>query len=225
MAMSRIILTVFCLLLMGCHSTASRPLQSEQAAKSDWKLPYGDWGFAFFSPYALRASAVYVQVLDTDGYLYRFGTQDSTQDDPDSIGTWSLYVGRSVPFAKVKKPPQYMLVCWDSVIDKKSYETRILFSADTWARMKTPADHTNYAGHTVWYDTLLIGLAPEGKVRLWLQDVGDHPNIPVIPHTLITHTGKEMKFCQGITDHSDGYVYYGKTPEYIKNKTYPYGDW
>ncbi|MFW0765057.1 DUF2931 family protein [Trabulsiella odontotermitis] len=211
--------------MTGCHNPASQPLQSRQAAEGNWMLPYGEWGFAFFTPYALPAITVYAQVLDTDGYLYRFGTLDSTQENPSSVGTWALNVGRYPQFNKVKKPPQYMLFCWDSVIDKRSYETSILFSPETWQRMKTPGDHRNRFGDVVWYDTLLIGLAPEGKVRLWLEEVGRYPNIPVTPVQIVTRSGKEMKFCQGVTRHPNGYHYFGDTPQFIKGKTYPYGNW
>ncbi|HHL2502100.1 TPA: type VI secretion protein, partial [Yersinia enterocolitica] len=37
--------------------------------------------------------------------------------------------------------------------------------------------------------------------------------------------GDNMLICKGITKHPNGYVYYGKTPEFIKGKTYPYGNW
>ncbi|MEB6106811.1 DUF2931 family protein, partial [Escherichia coli] len=33
--------------------------------------------------------------------------------------------------------PVRMTVCWDSVIDKKAYETEIWFSRDTWQQMLT----------------------------------------------------------------------------------------
>ncbi|KFC09191.1 hypothetical protein GTGU_01130 [Trabulsiella guamensis ATCC 49490] len=212
--------------MTGCHYPASHPLQSRQAAEGDWTLPYKEWRFDFFTPFALYATVTYVQIIDVEGYLNQFFTLDSAEDDPNVQGTWSQTTGSTyLSFNKVKSLPQYMLFCWDSIIDKKTYETSILFSPKTWQRMKTPADHTSYSGRTVWYDTLLIGLAPEGKVRLWLDDVNRYPNIPVTPAQMITRSGKEMKFCQGITEHPNGYVYFGDTPGFIKGKTYPYGSW
>ncbi|HHT0450427.1 TPA: DUF2931 family protein, partial [Klebsiella michiganensis] len=31
--------------------------------------------------------------------------------------------------------------------------------------------------------------------------------------------------CKGVTGHPDGYIYYGETPDFIKDKKYPYGNW
>ncbi|WP_437889860.1 DUF2931 family protein [Phytobacter sp. V91] len=222
-----------CLLLLvtGCQSKPSHPLQSRQAAEGDWSLPYKQWYFYFFTPYTLYAMVSYAHVIDTDGYLYRFFTLDRTQSDPNVKGTWSEKSYRSsMRFNKVKKPPQYMAFCWDSVIDRKTYETHIVFSPDTWRRMQMQADHLSSAGRIVWYNTLLIGLAPEGTVRLWLQDVGGYPNLPVKPISLTTRSGDEMDICKNIPtkiDFSysipDGYD--AETKEFIKGKTYPYGDW
>ncbi|RKR63748.1 hypothetical protein C7387_0412 [Yokenella regensburgei] len=224
---NRGLLAITCLVLLaGCQASAPQPLQSREAAEGDWKLPYEYWQFMFFTPFALYADVTVVQIIDVDGYLNRFYTLDSTDTDPKVKGTWSNYSrGALMAFNKAKSLPQYMMFCWDSIIDKKTYETSIVFSPEIWRRMKTPAEHLDYDGHTVWYDTLAIGLAPEGKVRLWLQDVGNHPNIPITPNKIITRSGKEMKFCQGITNYPNGYSYFGETPEYIKGKTYPYGSW
>lgn len=40
-----------------------------------------------------------------------------------------------------------------------------------------------------------------------------------------TISGEKMKICKGVTNRPDDYVYYGDTPEFIKDKTYPYGNW
>lgn len=89
----------------------------------------------------------------------------------------------------------------------------------------TPAEYKSRSGRTVWYRTMLFGLAPEGKVRVWLQDVGDHPNYPVAVEKLKTVSGDQMTVCKGQSQHPDGYEYYGETPDFIKGKTYPYGSW
>ena len=229
MKVIRIVSLCLLLLVTGCQSKPLHPLQSlqsRQAAEGDWSLPYEQWYFYFFTPYALYATMTYAHVIDTDGYLYRFFTLDGAQSDPNVKGTWSEKSRRSsINFNKVKKPPQYMAFCWDSIIDKKTYETRIVFSPDTWRRMQRQPDHRSSAGHVIWYDTLMIGLAPEGKVRLWLQDVGDYPNLPVKPISLTTRSGKELELCKDITRHPDGYTWFGETPEFVKGKTYPYGDW
>ncbi|RKR63749.1 hypothetical protein C7387_0413 [Yokenella regensburgei] len=213
-------------LLTGCQARAPQPLQSREAAEGGWKLPYDEWYFYFFTPFALYADVTVVQIIDVDGYLNRFYTLDTTENDPNVKGAWpDRNRAPMMNFNKVKSLPQYMMFCWDSVIDKKTYETSIVFSPEIWQRMKTPGDHLTRAGDIALYKKILIGLAPGGKVRLWLQEYGDYPNIPITPNKIITRSGKEMKFCQGITSHPNGYTYFAETPEYIKGKTYPYGSW
>ena len=214
--------------LCGCRAQEpqTRPLQTVEAMSSDWTLPYGQWRFAFVTPKALPGDVTHVRIIDTDGYLYRFYTLDGTQSNPYSIGKWSDKIRKSsIHFNKANKPPQYMVFCWDSVIDKKTYETQIVFSPETWQRMKTPANHLDVYEETVWYDRMILGLAPEGKVRIWLQDVGNHPNLPVKPLKITTLSGENLRLCKGVTQHPNGYTYFGETPEFIKGKTYPYGEW
>ncbi|WP_318362763.1 DUF2931 family protein [Enterobacter sp.] len=215
-------------LLFGCQAQEpqTRPLQTVEAMSGDWTLPYGQWKFSFSTPKALPALVTHARIIDTDGYLYRFFTLDSTLDNPYSIGKWSDKIRRSsFHFNKANKPPQYMVFCWDSIIDKKTYETQIVFSPETWQRMKTPANHVDRFGDTVWYEDMVLGLAPEGKVRIWLQDVGNYPNVPVKPLKITTLSGADLRLCKGITRHPNGYTYFGETPEFIKGKTYPYGEW
>ncbi|MDU4483227.1 MAG: DUF2931 family protein [Enterobacter sp.] len=70
----------------------------------------------------------------------------------------------------------------------------------------------------------IIGLAPEGKVRVWLRQYG-HSDISLNDTKITTVSGKNLDMCKGVTGHPNGYVYYGDTPDFIKDKTYPYGNW
>ncbi|MEW7313362.1 DUF2931 family protein [Buttiauxella gaviniae] len=227
MRVNTILSLSFLLVLVGCQAEkTSQDCCSSPVAKGDWTLPYGEWEFAFMTPNALPATVTRVGIIDTAGYLYDMRTLDGTHDDPDSIGTWSKLVrSGSVYFNKAKQPPQYMIFCWDSIIDKKSYETSLFFPESVWRKMMTPAEYKSRSGKTVWYKTMLFGLAPEGKVRVWLQDVGDHPNYPVPVEKLKTVSGDLMTVCKGMSKHPEGYEYYGETPDFIKGKTYPYGAW
>ena len=204
-------------LLSGCHT--GEPATPEETGG----MPYGKWGFAFFTPKALYAEVTQALVIDEKGVVYTFRTLDSVQDSAITEGTWNNEVRRHAQFNKARHPPVMMLFCWDSVIDKKSYETRIVFPASLRTRMLTPTGKDSYG--TTWYDTLLIGLAPEGKVRVWLQNSGIGGNLPVEPQRLTTLSGEKLDACKGITQHPYGYAYYGETPEFIKGKTYPYGQW
>ncbi|VFS32064.1 Protein of uncharacterised function (DUF2931) [Yokenella regensburgei] len=108
-------------LLTGCQARAPQPLQSREAAEGGWKLPYDEWYFYFFTPFALYADVTVVQIIDVDGYLNRFYTLDTTENDPNVKGAWpDRNRAPMMNFNKVKSLPQYMMFCWDSVIDKKN---------------------------------------------------------------------------------------------------------
>ncbi|MEX2975466.1 DUF2931 family protein [Serratia fonticola] len=78
--------------------------------------------------------------------------------------------------------------------------------------------YKDYQGNIGYYDNIQIGLAPGGKI-------GSQPNYRVTPSVLKTVSGDKLELCKGITKHPNGYKYYGDTPEFIKGKTYPYGNW
>ena len=213
----------FCLSLLlavaGCHSAGS--ITPEDTGE----MPYGLWEFAFFTPKALPALVTYVGIIDDKNILYSFRTLDSTQDSWVTVGTWSNKVRRHAQFNKARHPPVAMLFCWDSTIDKKTYETRIIFPESLRSRMSVSTGVDRY-GEKAWYDTLLFGLAPGGKVKVWLQNtVGGNGTIPVEPKKITTLSDDKLDGCKGITQHPNGYVYFGETPEFIKDKTYPYGNW
>jgi hypothetical protein len=207
------------LVVAGCHSAGS--ITPEETGE----MPYGLWEFAFFTPKALPALVTYVGIIDDKNILYSFRTLDITQDSWVTVGTGSNRVRRHAQFNKARHPPVAMLFCWDSTIDKKTYETRIIFPESLRSRMSVSTGVDRY-GEKAWYDTLLFGLAPGGKVKVWLQNtVGGNGSIEVEPKKITTLSDDKLDGCKGITQHPNGYVYFGETPEFIKGKTYPYGNW
>ncbi|MFV7360328.1 DUF2931 family protein, partial [Citrobacter portucalensis] len=160
MKMRKLLILALLLAAAGCSPHQSHPLQSKQAASGDWTLPYGKWNFSFITPYELPSMVNHARVIDTDGYLYTFNTLDPTSRDSESVDKWTdVTFGGSVNFNKVKKPPQYIVFCWDSYIDQQTYETSAVFGPETWQRMKTPADHTRPSGAPVWYNRMVFGLS------------------------------------------------------------------
>lgn len=202
----------------GCHS--SGPITPEDTGE----MPYGMWGFAFFTPKALPADVTYVGIIDDKKVLYSFKTLDRVENDASSIRQWDNRFMNFAKFNKARHPPVAMLFCWDSIIDKKTYETRIIFPASMREKMNTSTG-IDWRGKEAWYSTILFGLAPEGKVRVWLQNSGGGDNLPVEPKKITTLSGDKLDGCKGITQHPNGYEYFGETPEFIKDKTYPYGNW
>ncbi|MGI0475803.1 DUF2931 family protein, partial [Erwinia amylovora] len=47
-------------------------------------------------------------------------------------------------------------------------------------------------GNTAWYKTLLFGLAPEGKVRIWLQNSAAGDNVALEPKKITTLSGDQL---------------------------------
>ncbi|QMV53971.1 DUF2931 family protein [Ewingella americana] len=225
MEITRLAGLVSALILTGCQSSGQDNSTSEV---SKYATPYGEWKFDFFTPKLLSAVVTHVKLIDTDGYVYEFNTIDKTQSDPEVVGTWNDFTRSnfvSINYNKAKYPPHFMVFCWDSVIDKKVYETYLTFKQPIWEKMITPAAHKDSYGRITYYKTMVIGLAPEGKVAVWLQDVDDHPNYRVTPTAIKTLSGDQLNFCKGITRFSNGYEYGEETKAFIKGKTYPYGNW
>ncbi|EPA2312807.1 DUF2931 family protein, partial [Escherichia coli] len=148
----------------------SMVLNFNAAAKEKISLlaPYDEWYFNFFYPNSLPAEVTYVELLDTDGIYYQFRTLASTNASPGSVGQWSEKVsGMSSVFNKAKNPPMSIHFCWDSVIDKKVYETWITLAGDVWKLMLTPYSPPGGGSEKYYLRYLLIGLAPEGKIGVW----------------------------------------------------------
>ncbi len=224
--MRKLLILALLLAAAGCSPHQSHPLQSKQAASGDWTLPYGKWNFSFITPYELPAEALHVRVIDTDGYLYTFNTLDPTSRDSESVDKWTdVTFGGSVNFNKVKKPPQYIVFCWDSYIDQQTYETSAVFGPETWQRMKTPADHTRPSGAPVWYNRMVFGLSPGGKVKIWFSDVAGRPSLPVTPLKLTTRSGKDLTLCKDYVVPGGSFTFLPSTQAFINGKTYPYGNW
>lgn len=109
------------------------------------------------------------------------------------------------------------------MIDKRVYETHLTLPNAVVEKMRNPSGKSDQFNNT--YDTVQIGLAPEGKVAVWVVGIGSEPNYRVTPSVLKTVSGDKLELCKGITKHPNGYKYYGDTPEFIKGKIYPYGNW
>ncbi|MBJ8834316.1 DUF2931 family protein [Citrobacter freundii] len=226
MKMRKLLILALLLAAAGCSPHQSHPLQSKQAASGDWTLPYGKWNFSFITPYELPSMVNHARVIDTDGYLYTFNTLDPTSRDSESVDKWTdVTFGGSVNFNKVKKPPQYIVFCWDSYIDQQTYETSAVFGPETWQRMKTPADHTRPSGAPVWYNRMVFGLSPGGKVKIWFSDVAGRPSLPVTPLKLTTRSGKDLTLCKDYVVPGGSFTFLPSTQAFINGKTYPYGNW
>ncbi|HDR2863071.1 TPA: DUF2931 family protein [Enterobacter asburiae] len=226
MKINNLLILTLLLIAAGCSPQKRHPLQSNQAASGHWTLPYGEWNFSFITPYELPSEVLHVRVIDTDGYLYIFNTLDQASPDPDSVSKWAKSAhGFGDQFNKVKKPPQYIVFCWDSYIDQQTYETSAVFGPETWRRMKVPADHAWSNGDLVWYDNMTFGLSPGGKVNIWFPDVAGRPSLRVKPLKLMTRSGKDLTLCKDYVVHGGSFTFLPETQEFIKGKTYPYGNW
>ncbi|WP_312156454.1 DUF2931 family protein [Lelliottia nimipressuralis] len=207
----------------GCHSNI--PTSPEETGE----MPYGLWEFAFFTPKDLPAFVNYVGIIDDKKVVYSFRSLDSVDDSWATVGTWNNKVRRHAQFNKARHPPVTMLFCWDSIIDKKTYETRITFPESLGDQMSVSTGLDHY-GDKAWNNTLLFGLAPGGKVRVWLQNSsGGNGSIPLEPKRITTMYGDKLEGCKGISNLDMSYEIPGgydqNIKDFIKGKIYPYGEW
>ncbi len=185
-----------------------------------------EWTFDFFTPKALYALVTFAVVQDAAGTIYRFNTLNSTPDLPGVIGEWNDRDRAPGGYWNhVKRPPRHIIFCWDSIIDKKVYETHLTIPKPVLGKMLRPSEYQDPRWPTAYYDRVQIGLAPEGKVAVWLQGTGPELNYRVTPSVLYTLSGDKLDICRGVTKHPNGYKYYGDTPDFIRGKVYPYGSW
>ncbi|AXC86828.1 hypothetical protein DOE57_16795 [Salmonella enterica subsp. salamae serovar 56:b:[1,5]] len=217
--------TILMLTLLLC---AEIPVHAADKKLTSLLAPYDEWYFNFLYPNALPADVTYAELLDTDGILYRYRMLGSTNASSASVGKWNEEVmGIHSDFNKAKNPPQAMHFCWDSIIDKKVYETWITFGYPVWEMMLTPYPSPWDASVQEYHRYLVIGLAPEGRVRVWLVNNGK-PNTRLTEDKDIlveTVSGEKLAMCKGVTRFSRGYKYIKETEDFIKDKKYPYGNW
>ncbi|EAQ7296018.1 DUF2931 family protein [Salmonella enterica subsp. enterica] len=217
--------TILMLTLLLC---AEMPVHAADKKLTSLLAPYDEWYFNFLYPNALPADVTYVELLDTDGILYRYRMLGSTNASSASVGKWNEEVmGIHSDFNKAKNPPQAMHFCWDSIIDKKVYETWITFGYPVWEMMLTPYPSPWDAGVQEYHRYLLIGLAPEGRVRVWLVNNGKPNTRLTEDKDIVVETvfGEKLAMCKGVTRFSRGYKYIKETEDFIKDKKYPYGNW
>jgi len=219
MEIKRIAVLLSLLTLTACQGAGQPNKATQNTEPTEWK-------FNFFTPRALPARVTFVAILDMGGIDYRFNTLDSTKALYDVTDEWNDSARALYGYWNhVQHPPRHILFCWDSVIDKKVYETHLTLSDEIVDKMRKPSTHKDYQGKTRYHDSIQIGLAPEGKIAVWINGIGFEPNYRVTPSVLKTLSGNKLEICKGITNFSNGYEYGENTKEFIKDKVYPYGVW
>ncbi|WP_168409245.1 DUF2931 family protein, partial [Erwinia amylovora] len=83
-------------------------------------------------------------------------------------------------------------------------------------KMLRPGVYKGDPGHTGYHNAVQIGLAPEGKVAVWLSGVSrGEPNYRVTPSVLYTLSGDKLSICKGITKSDFSYGYDKDTKDFI----------
>ncbi|WP_063587513.1 DUF2931 family protein [Hafnia alvei] len=217
--MKKIILISSLSFLTACQSAVVH----EKKGNANYSAPYKQVQFQFVYPYALPAVVTYATVLDTDGYWYKFNTLDPVQGSRNSTYKWNPNVGVGLMhFNLIKNLPQEITFCWDSIIDKKNHETKVIFNSVIWKKMITSEQDAWNKKDIFYYNSLVIGLAPEGKIRVWLKG---NATLNILIATGQTVSGDQLTLCKGVTRFPNGYEYPEMTNEFIKGKIYPYGNW
>ncbi|MGK3124797.1 DUF2931 family protein [Candidatus Pantoea formicae] len=183
-------------------------------------LPYKNWSYVFVYPKALFAEVTFVRFLDTDGYLNTNPLPDLTTEDKESVNSWRRDIRRRSAISnKGKMPPQWIQFCWDSLVDKKVYQTTIEFPPRVWSMMRTPVPASM---GPYFHDNMVIGLAPSGKVRSWFNMPGENN---ILIGEVKTVSGRELTICKNKMAFKDGYPASQELLSAIRGKNYPYGRW
>ncbi|ENA1771236.1 DUF2931 family protein, partial [Yersinia ruckeri] len=193
MTRDKIIFTALLLVsVTGCTAEKSPSAASGETAWGYKKLPYEEWKFLFIYPKALPALATQALMVDGAGYKTTYQYVDNTEPSKVSVGRWNDRLGGvQAYYNKGKALPLMLRFCWDSVIDKKSYETLVIFKKGTWEQMTAPYTDSRW-DETYYRSTMIIGLAPGGKVSVWLGDRGN-PVVPQSDAKITTVSGEKME--------------------------------
>ncbi|REF28591.1 DUF2931 family protein [Xenorhabdus cabanillasii] len=216
--------------LTASHSYPSgkRVVTYKPIVRNSEPLPYDKWRFQIITPEYFPASISFVQFLDEDNYIVQKFMNDGANSDYRSVNTWNKRVGGVSDVIKNhgEALPLSLTVCWDSVIDKKSYQTLFKFTPDVRQLMREPS-----AGHLVkdrifYRDRIFIGLAPGGTAKAWLRGYDKNNGDNILVATGESVYGDNMTICRDKTNHPDGYGEYSeRIKNFIKGKKYPYGEW
>ena len=219
MEIKRIAVLLSLLTLTACQG-------ADQANKTALDAEPTEWKFNFFTPKGLPAQVTFAAILDMGNIDYRFNTLDSTKALYDVTGEWNDSARALYGYWNhVQHPPRHIIFCWDSVIDKKVYETHLTLSDEIVDKMRKPSPHKYYQGKTRYHDSIQIGLAPEGKVAVWVNGIGFEHNYRITPSVLKTLSGDKLDICKGITKSDFSYGYDQDIKHFINVKKYPYRKW
>ncbi|WFQ78602.1 DUF2931 family protein [Xenorhabdus sp. SF857] len=217
--------------LAACQSYPSgkRVVTYKPIVRNSEPLPYDKWRFQFITAEYFYASISFVQFLDEDNYIVQKFMPDGANSDFRSVNSWSKKLGGGASGIKNhgEALPQALLVCWNSVIDKKSYQTLFKFSPDVRQLMREPAFYPGYEKQPPDYrERIFIGLAPAGTARAWLRGIDKNNGDNILVATGESVSGDNMTICRDKTNHPDGYGEYSeRIKNFIKGKKYPYGEW
>lgn len=198
-------------------------LANAETVKKNPPLPYGEWTYVFVYPNVFFSEVTYVRFLDTNGYLNENPVPDMTTPDKKSVNTWREDIERNFAIAnKGTMPPQWIQFCWDSQVDKKSWETTITFQPKIWALMRQaiPAGNGNF-----YHDNMVIGLAPQGNVRVWFNTPENQGGKNIVIADAKTVSGDSMTLCKNKSAFKSGFPDSKKIDAAIQGKHSPYGNW
>ncbi|OKP00120.1 DUF2931 family protein [Xenorhabdus eapokensis] len=216
--------------LTACQSylPGKRVVTYKPIVRHSEPLPYDKWWFKVRTPKYFPASVSFVQFQDEDNYLVQKFMPDGASSDFESVNSWNKRLWGSSGIRNYGEAlPRSLTICWDSVIDKKSYQTTFKFTSEVWQLMREPAFYPGYEKQPPDYRKVIyIGLAPSGIARAWLNGIDKNNGDNILIATGKSVSGDNMTVCQDKTNYPDGYAEYSKRiKDFIKGKKYPYGEW
>jgi hypothetical protein len=185
------------------------------------RLPYKSWYISLAAPKHMEIWVEDVHVLDRRGlkFFHVFGGVPSYTG---KVKGWHSGGGKSKPINNVDLPDRIYLR-WQSLAEPKTYMINILIPQ--WVRevmLKREHLYCTFAAEnmTVYRDTITLGMAPGGIVKVWVGD-------GCLGHLEV---GRFEARIDPLGPHHDGNYIYSRPPSpkaqaYIEKYGIPYGSW
>lgn len=192
-------------------------------APSETQLPYPAWSIGFLAPNNMEVWTEDVTIEDVRGHkFYRYDPGTVSISYTPTNAAWSSIIptgkGREVRDAVL---PQRVYVRWQSLVEPQTYSVTLEIPERARQLMlQQPPRAKQPPGRHYYNDTLTIGLAPGGIVRVWVNGpVSDAQPIMCVK-AAVEPKGPD----QG--EYGGRYVTLpAKSRAYLQNHAIPFGSW
>lgn len=202
-------------LLAGCAST---PVQG--------KPPYEAWYLGFSAPPYMEVWLETADVEDVRGRLFQrvgsgtvsigYAGNPADWKGPRTTGAGKHVIGADLP--------KRIYVRWQSLVEPQTYRATLEVPERARQLMLTKTESRAVPGKWDYQDSIAIGLAPGGVIRMVVRSPGGLPTEVLCQQAEVEPMGPS----QGLTDGRYAYSFEKldpKTQQYLKTNPIPYDSW